>query len=124
MLDEDDDGFEIKYNNEHNNTDHNQNKNVFIKKFFKNDKWNSLSFRREAKILSTMSHNNIISYITSYQDDLAYYLVLEYCNHGTLIDHIYQKYKHNDNNNKYNESFIHEIAFSLLSQYHIYINYV
>lgn len=102
-----DDDFEIKY-------DGIKDENVFIKKFFKNDEWNSLSFRREAKILSTISHNNIIKYITSYQDDSAYYLVLEYCDNGTLIDYIYSKYNNNDNYT-YNELFIHELGNNLLS---------
>lgn len=97
-------------------------KNVFIKKYFKSDQWNNLSFRREAKILSTISHNNIIKYITSYQDDIAYFLVIEYCNNGSLISYINNKYLNKTNHkdqqkrpHKYDEIIIYDIIKSLIS---------
>eukprot|EP01083_Nonionella_stella_P014634 41088_1 len=90
---------------------------VFIKKYFKSDEWNSLSFRREATILSKLSHKNIIPYISSYEDDIAYYLAIEYCNEGTLISYIYNQYLHanNDQSTIYNESIIYNILSILIS---------
>ncbi len=91
----------------------NNNNNVFIKKYFKSDEWNSLSFRREASILSKISHNNIIKYITSYHDEMAYFLLIEYCSNGTLISYIYNNHK--SGKLQYNQLLIHDIISTLIS---------
>eukprot|EP01084_Bolivina_argentea_P181217 313008_1 len=91
----------------------NENNTVFIKQYFKSDEWNSLSFRREAKILSKISHNNITKYISSYEDSESYYLCIEYCTNGTLISYIYNNYKFGKF--EYNQILIYKIISTLIS---------
>ena len=46
---------------------------------------------REIAILLKLDHPNIINFIEAYQDFKYFYLVMEYCSGGELLDHIVQK---------------------------------
>ena len=46
---------------------------------------------REIAILLKLDHPNIINFIEAYQDFKYFYLVMEYCSGGELLDHIVKK---------------------------------
>jgi len=44
------------------------------------------SIRHEIEILGILDHPNIIKYYESYEDDKCFYIVMEYCPKGDLLD--------------------------------------
>jgi serine/threonine protein kinase len=52
------------------------------------DPENQASILHEIKTVSKLSHPNVINYLHSFIDNGLLYLVMEYCNGGSLLDHI------------------------------------
>ncbi len=65
-------------------------------------------FNNEISILNTIDHINIAKLVTHYEDELNYYLVLEYCD-GITLQTIFEKTKH-----KFTEIEAREIMSQLL----------
>lgn len=61
---------------------------VVIKSLVKERFMNLTALNNELKILSSISHVNIINLIDSYEDETHLNMVIEYCNGGDLYDDI------------------------------------
>lgn len=61
-----------------------------IKRYFivKDHDMKLLQFHREASLLRRIRHPNIIYYVTSVEKPPIYYLIMEYCNKGNLMDYL------------------------------------
>jgi calcium-dependent protein kinase len=46
---------------------------------------------REVEIIKSLDHPNIIKFYEAYHDNMWFYIVMEYCSGGELLDHLTQK---------------------------------
>lgn len=49
---------------------------------------NKQKLEQEIALMSTLSHENIVKYYDSYKSSTHWYIIMEYCNYGTLADYI------------------------------------
>ena len=57
------------------------------------DPYVTMSMQREAKLMQKLRHSNIIQLYEVVETENNYYLVLEYCSNGSLLDLVERKRK-------------------------------
>ena len=97
--------------------------NIFLTKRIKREKLDDdvaykNYIRDEINILSKISHKNIIKYETALKTKIHYYIIMEYCNGGTLRENL-EKYKI-----KYGKPFSLKIVQHIVKQLVDVINYI
>ena len=73
------------------NNDENDNKKYAVKRLYQNVENFEGDFLYEIENMSKISSNYVVKYIEHFQVKNKYYIVMEYCEGGTLFDYIFKK---------------------------------
>lgn len=83
---------------------------IAIKRLERNKPKNEKTFKDEISILRELKHKNIVSLIDFFKTNKHYYIVINYCNGGTLFS-CHKKYKE-----KFGRTFTEEIVQYIMRQ--------
>lgn len=72
-----------------------------IKELHKLHDINPQMFLRELKILKVLTHETIVTFYDVYMDKISYYILMEYCSGGNLLEKIIKEYTSNKGKTKH-----------------------